>query len=92
MPTAMLNRGDNQMASGLTAGSDDRWQWAALSNTTAAGREVMADYRRAGEADRRSGAGGMNTTLIGVDFIVDIVHDDFRTSDAVAAKMRRFGW
>jgi hypothetical protein len=34
----------------------------------------------------------MNTTLIGVDFIVDIVHDDFRASDAVAAKVRRFGW
>jgi hypothetical protein len=49
MPTAMLNRGDDQMASGLTAGTDDRWKWAALSNTTTAGREVMADYRRAGD-------------------------------------------
>jgi MFS family permease len=36
MPAAGRNEGGGQRAAGLTAGSDDRYRWVALSNTTAA--------------------------------------------------------
>jgi MFS family permease len=36
MPAARRNQPGGQLAAGLTAGTDDRYKWVALSNTTAA--------------------------------------------------------